>query len=164
MGQFVRFSISPLGRFEALCALFTVVQRAKETGQLQPESDWAAHLPADIRGNFLWPSPDRIDLGVFCNSLGFKWEFPHLIACIAEGDYSLDSCKQVGPQQAEIQVTPHDYPSGGLDPLIALVEGFGLPVLGVNEIGCYESRDQVFGKDSSGEVADQCAPTDWPRE
>jgi hypothetical protein len=42
---------------------------------------------------------------------------------------------------------------GGLDPLIALTEGFELPVVEVNEIGLVESRDVLFGRSAQGRAA-----------
>ena len=55
------------------------------------------------------------------------------------------SCERVSDSLGELRVDPHGYPYGGLNGLIALAEGFGFKVVGVNECGVYES----FGADGS---------------
>lgn len=46
---------------------------------------------------------------------------------------------------AEMRIDPHAYPYGGVGPFIALAEAFGFRVLGVNEYGEYQSREELLG-------------------
>jgi hypothetical protein len=51
----------------------------------------------------------------------------------------------IDESHAEMQIDPSSYPYGGVGPFIALAEAFGFTVIGVNECGRYEPRDELIG-------------------
>ncbi len=50
----------------------------------------------------------------------------------------------ISDDMAEMRINPHAYPYGGLGPFIALAEAFGFTILGVNEYGKYQSREELL--------------------
>ena len=75
-----------------------------------------------------------------------KWDFNRVFEAIEEGEYSVLGCELTEEMIAEMAIEPSAYPYGGVGPLIALVEAFGFVVLGVNECGKYESREELLGQ------------------
>ena len=63
---------------------------------------------------------------------------------IHSGDYTVLGLERLDDSIAELQIDPHGYPYGGVGPLMALVEGFGFTLLGVNEYGKYLTREELL--------------------
>jgi hypothetical protein len=81
--------------------------------------------------------------------LGARWDFYRVFESFEEGDYVVLGCERVGGATGELRINPcFGYPYGGVGPLIALSEGFGFEVLGVNECGRFESRGELLGGSS----------------
>lgn len=111
-------------------------------------------IPVTIRSNFIWPSAEEIQRhkvdqtrplaisrpGMF---FGKQWSLVRVLDLIDSCEYTLDRCEMVADGTAELHIETRSYPYGGLNALIALVEGFGFYVVGVNECGRYESRDEL---------------------
>lgn len=76
--------------------------------------------------------------------LSKTWDFHSLVDCLHSGDYAVLGLELCGDSTAELQVFPYGYPYGGVGPLIALAEGFGFVILGVNEYGKYQTRQELF--------------------
>ena len=151
----VRFSVSNQERFTILRSLFAEVKREKNAHDFRDPARWFDLVPGELRGNFEWPSdeerqawlairdatPIRVDHP--SEQLGGRWVFHRIFEALEEGEYSLVSCELVDDNIAEMQIDTWSYPYGGLGPMIALVEGFGFHILGVNECGRYESRAEL---------------------
>jgi len=82
-------------------------------------------------------------IGEPSDQLGAIWDIYRVFESIEEGDYELLTCELVAPETAEIHINPNGYPYGGIGPFIALAEAFGFRVLGVNEYGKYQSREEL---------------------
>ncbi len=114
-------------------------------------------MPDDIKGSFSWPTPEErerwlavrdstpIAVPAPAQQLGAAWDFYRVFEAIEDSEYDVLGCEMVGVGIAELRIDPHAYPYGGVGPLIALAEAFGFTVLGVNECGNYESREELLG-------------------
>jgi hypothetical protein len=159
MTQFVRFNVDNLDRFESLQQVFTKIQSIKNL-DLESTADnlivdydldrMRDLMPAEVRSNFIWPTTaDELEShkldktqplaiappGAF---LGERWSLVRILDLIDRCEYSLARCDLVNPQTGEMHVDTWGYPYGGLNALIALIEGFGFEAIGVNECGGYE--------------------------
>jgi hypothetical protein len=63
---------------------------------------------------------------------------------IEESEYDVLDCVLSEPSVGELRIDPHAYPYGGVGPLIALAEGYGFIVQGVNEYGKYLTRKELL--------------------
>ena len=70
---------------------------------------------------------------------GERWSLTRILDLIDAGEYALDRCELVDETIGELHVETWSYPYGGLNGLIALIEGFGFNVVGVDECGEYEA-------------------------
>jgi hypothetical protein len=153
----VRFAVDDLQRFEALRSLYLEVGRDKDTGRFRDPAEWVRMVPDEIKARFSWPTPEEraqwlsvrnsVVIGIPDPSqrLGAKWDFYRVFEAIAESEYDVLDCVLLEPSVGELRVNPHAYPYGGVGPLIALAEGFGFTVLGVNEYGKFQSRRELLG-------------------
>src|SRR5262249_33311042 len=124
-------------------------------GTLDASEKWVRLVPQDARERFTWPTPQEredwlrrkgsavILVGQPKDQLGVKWDFYRVFESIADGEYDLLGCERVSPTGGEIRIDPHAYPYGGLGPFIALVEAYGFSVVGVNESGRYQPREEL---------------------
>lgn len=153
----IRFRVSDQNRFESLRQLFYKLKADKENDSFDPQ-EWPALVPEEVKPNFDWPTDeDRqkwlsvrnstvICYGDPADDLSTRWDFFRVFESIEEGEYSLISCELIEERVAEIHIDPEAYPYGGVDPMIALAEAFGFFLLGVNEYGKYQTREQLLGK------------------
>lgn len=163
MTQFVRFTVDDAARFAALQAVFDEIKSVKNrdfpdesrgSDEQNDDVDYdvdriRALIPIDVQSNFVWPSNDDIENhripsdkpiaisppGTF---RGETWSLVRILDLIDVSEYTLDDCRIAGEMFGELHVMTWSYPYGGLNALIALIEGFGFHVLGVNECGEYE--------------------------
>ena len=147
MSEFVRFQYEKGEVFNALVNLFEVLKKIKN--DLDTDFDWKALqelLPKHICINFDWPVSDEpqfdpsrpIKISPPGTCLGGRWNFAAILELIEMGDYELRECKAIDRNHAEMSLEAFGYPYGGVNPLIALIEGFGFVVVGFNECGVYE--------------------------
>jgi hypothetical protein len=153
----VSFTVNDARRFEALRSLFAEVKRDKTAGQFRDPKEWVHLVPDEVKGRFSWPTQEErerwlairastpISVPSPSHQLGSEWDFFRVFEAVEEGEYDLLSCDRVGESVAEMHIDPHAYPYGGVGPLIALAEAFGFTVLGVNEYGKYQSRQELLG-------------------
>lgn len=162
MTQFVRFRVDSLSRFESLQRVFAEIKAVKNldfaeetdaSDQQDVEYDierMREMLPDDVRSNFVWPDMNELADHNLDSSRpirisppgalrGAEWSLVHILDLIDTCEYSLDRCDLVDDQTGELHVETWAYPYGGLNALIALIEGFGFNVVGVNECGKYEA-------------------------
>lgn len=154
----IRFSVRDQQRFASLAALFDYLKKDKAADISGDPDIWKALVPDDVKSHFSPPDEqahlrhlaDRppVIIGEPSDQLGAVWDFYCVFESIEEGDYELLTCELVGPETAEIHINPFGYPYGGLGPFIALVEAFGFRVIGVNEYGKYQSREELVGEAS----------------
>ncbi len=78
------------------------------------------------------------------DQLGAQWDFYRVFEAIEESEYALLQCVMVDAGVGEMQIDPHSYPYGGVGPFIALAEAFGFRILGVNEYGKYQTREELL--------------------
>jgi hypothetical protein len=152
----VRFAVDDSQRFEALRLLYAEVKRDKDAGQFRDPAEWVRLVPDEVKGRFSWPTPEErahwlgirnstvIAIPDPSQQLGAEWDFYRVFEAIEESEYDVLDCVLAEPGVGELRINPHAYPYGGVGPLIALAEGYGFTVLGVNECGEYESREQLL--------------------
>ena len=161
MPQFVRFSVDDVTHFEALRSVFTKIKSVKNLDyEIDPNIVDSAEtsydidamrqlMPAPVQSNFDWPASSEIAehkldlnkpirLSAPGALRGARWSLVRILDLIDTCEYSLDRCELIDRKIGELHVETHAYPYGGLNALIALVEGFGFNVVGVNECGVYE--------------------------
>jgi len=153
----VRFSVNDPERFEALRSLYAEVKRDKDAGQFRDPAEWVRLVPDEVKSRFSWPTLDErahwlsirkstaIAIPDPFQQLGAEWDFYRVFEAIEEGEYDVLNCALAEPGVGELRINPHAYPYGGVGPLIALSEGYGFPVLGVNEYGKYQPRKELLG-------------------
>eukprot|EP00456_Euglypha_rotunda_P009131 TRINITY_DN1194_c0_g1_i24.p1 TRINITY_DN1194_c0_g1~~TRINITY_DN1194_c0_g1_i24.p1 ORF type:complete len:180 (-),score=30.51 TRINITY_DN1194_c0_g1_i24:16-555(-) len=164
----VRFAVNDPQRFEALRSLYAEIKRDKDSEQFRDPSEWVRLVPDAVKGRFSWPTAEERAhwLGIRDSvvvaipnppeQLGAEWDFFRVFEAVEEGDYDILECECPEPGIGELRIDPHGYPYGGVGPLIALVEGFGFTVLGVNECGVYESRERLLGGQIGRAVQQEC--------
>jgi hypothetical protein len=149
------FRVTGSSRFQQLCSLFNEIKRDKDAEDFRAPEMWLDLIPDDVKNAFsLLTSEERsewqrvrfemvISVASPSEQIGGTWVFDRVFESIEECDYSLLCCQMVEADVAEIHIDPNGYPYGGVGALIALTEAFGFFVLGVNECGRYESREQL---------------------
>jgi hypothetical protein len=153
----VRFAVNDAQRFESLRRIFVEAKKDKEANVFRDAKAWAALVPDEIKPRFSWMTDQERDewaarrgstviaVSEPADQLGGVWAFDRVFEAIEESEYSLLSCEMVEDGIAEMRIDPHAYPYGGVGPFIALAEAFGFRVLGVNEYGEYQSREDLLG-------------------
>ena len=151
----IRFVVNDSERFEQLRSLFAELKQDKETGEFRDPNAWAQLVPDGVKAGFHWPTEEErrrwlavrdstpIAISHPAQQIGTAWNFYSVFEAVEDGEYDLVGCEIVGDRVAEMRIDPHSYPYGGVGPFIALAEAFGFGVLGVNECGKYESREQL---------------------
>lgn len=154
----VRFSVNDQQRYQILRSIYAEVKRDKDAGNFRAPELWVQMVPDDIKSNFSWPTLEqRKHWLTIRNSvvtaipnpsyqLSTLWDFYRVFESIEEGEYDVLECELIELGVAELRINPHAYPYGGVGPLIALAEAFGFTVLGVNEYGEYQSREELLSK------------------
>ena len=152
----VRFAVTDQKQFAILKSLFAEIKRDKDAGQFRDPAVWVSLVPDDLKDKFSWcRGEEREHWLEIRNSvvtvvpepsdqLGSEWDFYRVFEAIEESEYNLLNCELVEPGIGEMHVNPHAYRDGGVGPFIALAESFGFRVLGVNECGRYESREELL--------------------
>jgi|SRR5581483_10215098 len=158
----VRFTVRDLNRFTLLQSLYAAVKHDKDAGQFRDPEEWVRMVPDEIKCRFSWPTPEqrRHWLGIRSSvitavpepseQLAAVWDFYRVFEALEEGEYDMLGCELVGAGVGEMRIYPHAYPYGGVGPLIALAEAFGFTILGVNEYGKYQTREDLI--DGAGGV------------
>jgi hypothetical protein len=151
----IRFSVTNQTQFASLVVLFDRLKLDKVAGVEGTPEAWSALVPEDVRRHFGVPNDEArqrriadrppIIIREPSEQLGATWDFYRVFESIEEGDYDLLACEMVAPNTAEIHINPHGYPYGGVGPFIALAESYGFHILGVNEYGKYQSREELLG-------------------
>lgn len=152
----IRFATNNSARLASLQALFEELKKDKDAGLFRDPDAWKVLVPDEIKPNFAWPSAEErkaylermppVIIEHPSNQLGAKWNFYRVFESVAEGDYELLGLEIIDDATAEIRINPKGYPYGGLGPFIALAEAYRFQVIGVNEYGKYESREELIGK------------------
>jgi hypothetical protein len=154
----IRFAVADPQRFELLRVLYGEIKKDKDVGVFRNVKDWESLAPEEIKPRFIWITDrQRDEWAAVRNSrvtvvpepadqLGGVWVFDRVFEAIEESEYDLLACELVSEGVAEIHINPHAYPYGGIGPFIALAEAFGFRVLGVNECGRYQPREELVGK------------------
>src|SRR5262249_36864085 len=145
-----------------LAALYAEIKRDKDSGSFRDPSEWLALVPDAVKAQFDWPTPDERSrwLNVRASTpiavpnpnqqLGARWDFYSVFESIEDCEYAVLGCERVADSAGELRIDTFSYPYGGVGALIALAEAFGFDVLGVNECGRFESRDELLGGRSVG--------------
>lgn len=157
MEQFgIRFEYGNAAHLEALRLLYNALKHDKEAEIHRDFSYWFFAIPIELRSNFDWPDEQTLaDLKLQREScpicipepaeqLSTRWDFYSLVDSIHSGDYSVLGLEARSDSMAELRIDPHGYPYGGVGPLMALTEGFGFTILGVNEYGKYLTREELL--------------------
>jgi len=158
----VQFRINDNLRFEQLAALWAEIKREKDADTARDPSEWVALVPDPVKAHFEWPTSEErsrwLSVRPFTpnaipnpnQQLGARWDFYRVFESIEEGEYGLLGCDRVSDTVGELRIDTYSYPYGGVGPLIALAEAFGFVILGVNECGRFESREELLGGRSAG--------------
>ena len=77
--------------------------------------------------------------------LGRGWNFYRIFESFENGKYALVSCKMREPDIAEMRIDAWAFPYRGVGPLVALAVAYGFEVVGVNECGRFETREEWLG-------------------
>ena len=152
----IRFAANNSARLARLQALVAELKKDKNAALFRDPDAWTALVPDEIKPNFAWPSVEErktylarrppVVIDPPSKQLGAKWDFYRVFESVEEGDYELLGLEIIDDATAEIRINPMGYPYGGLGPFIALAEAYGFQVIGVNEYGKYESREELIGK------------------
>lgn len=154
--QFVRFRVNNPERFAALQTLFNEVKKDKDAEEFRE--------PEDVKPNFSWPTQTQrqdwlerrpyTPIAVCPPQYQFsqRWDFYRVFEAFEDGEYSLLTCDMTGKDTAEMRIDTWAYPYGGVGCMIALAEAFEFEVLGVNECGIYESREELLGLRESDDL------------
>jgi|GEM_PF-2955394 len=154
----IRFAVNDTQRFESLRRIFVEVKQDMDAGVFREMQEWEKFVPEDIKPRFRWiTEKERTEWAAVRNStviavpepadqLGGVWVFDRVFEAMEESEYTLLSCEMVEEGIAEMRIDPHAYPYGGVGPFIALAEAFGFRVLGVNEYGKYQSREELLSE------------------
>lgn len=150
----IRFKSSNEAHFSALRRLFLAIKKDKDDGTSRSEKDWIAFVPKELRANFIWPNEaERAEWLYFSRDkpvsipdetslITEQWNFYCIVDAFHNGDYDLLRCEKVNDSY-EMHIYPFGYPYGGIGPLIALAEGFGFKIEGVNVYGKYLDRSEL---------------------
>jgi hypothetical protein len=153
----VQFRVNDEQRFRELCALYSEIKHDKDADAFRDPAEWVALVPDAIKANFEWPTAEERERWLSVRDstpiliadpnqqIGARWDFYRVFESFEEGDYVMLECERVSDSIGELRIDPcFGYPYGGVGPLIALAEAFGFQVLGVNESGQFESRDELL--------------------
>jgi hypothetical protein len=152
----VRFAVNDPMRFAILQTLYAEIKHDKDTGKFRNAVEWLRFVPDEIKGKFSWPTTEErehwlsvrgsvpISVPSPSQQLDVDWDFYRVFEAIEESEYDVLGCEMTDDGIAEMHINPHAYPYGGVGPQIALAEAFGFKVLGVNECGKYESREELL--------------------
>ena len=152
----VRFRVDTRARFDSLARVFAEVRSDKLAGKFRDARAWEQLIPDDTKPHFRWINQqEREEWAAVrgavitvvpepAEQLGGGWIFDRVFEAIEEGEFSLLTCEMVSDGVADMRIDPEAYPYGGIGPFIALAEAFGFHVLGVNEYGRYQTREELL--------------------
>lgn len=152
----VRFTFDNAEHLEALGRLYGEIKQDKDSGSFRTFSSWAPLVPTQLRDNFDWPDEDALNelaqrrasspvvISEPEDHLIGRWDFYSVVDSINTAEYTVLGLEQAGENIAELQINPDCYPYGGIGALMALVQGFGFDIIGVNEYGKYHTRDELL--------------------
>ena len=152
----VRFAFEDAARFEALRALFAELKKDKDIQDFREPGEWKAFVPPEVQAKFDWPSDEeraewlrvRYSTPVLIppaeEEIGSRWNFYAVFEAVQDAEYLLLEIVETETGVAELRIDPEAFPYGGLGPFIALVEAFGFELLGVNEYGRFQTRDELL--------------------
>jgi hypothetical protein len=155
----IRFRVTDQNRFGSLRTLFYEMKKDKDSDSFRDPEQWTSLVADEVKAIFNWPSAENrkkwlavrartpIAISEPADQLGSTWDFYRVFESVEEAEYSLLSCEMTEAQTAEIHIDPWGYPYGGVGPIIALAEAFGFCVLGVNEYGKYQTREELLGEE-----------------
>lgn len=145
----VHFRIDRPDLLGSLVSVFAKLREAKEIRDFRDLQTWVSLLPEDVRSYFYWPGQQRENRPVIiaepADALGAGWDFPSFLYAIENGEYTLVEVVKTSESTAELRIEPEAYPYGGLGAFKALVEAHGMYILGVNEYGQYQPREELVG-------------------
>lgn len=151
----VNFRIDRPDLFPQLIAAFDALKLAKATEEFGKLEQWKHLLSAEARSHFYWPSEieQQESASIRANhpiaitqpedALGKEWNFESLLDAVENGEYSLAEIAKTSETTAELRIDPDAYPYGGIGAFVALVEAHGMFVLGVNDYGKYQAREEL---------------------
>jgi hypothetical protein len=151
----VNFRIGQPELYQPLVAIFEELKRAKVDEDFGEVDAWASKLAEPARSCFYWPTPKEqeewsalreshpVVITQPEDALGQQWDFGSFLDAIANGEYSLLEIVKTSDSTAELRIDPEAYPYGGIGAFVALVEAYGMHVLGVNEYGKYQTRHEL---------------------
>ncbi|MGN6580989.1 MAG: hypothetical protein ACTHJ1_13530 [Bordetella sp.] len=154
----VRFTFKNSKDLAALSLLYSELKRDKDSDHCRDHSCWPPLIPPGLIENFGWLDANALSAAEHrrrtrpvvidkpADQLSARWNFDSLVDSINTGDYSLLRLEVIGRSLAELRIYPYGYPYGGLGPLIALAEGFGFFVVGLNEYGKYQTRQELLSQ------------------
>lgn len=152
----VRFLVNDIQQFELLRSLLLEIKKDKDAQAFREPTEWTQFVPDVIKANFYWPTEEErtkwltirdsvpIAISAPVEQLGAQWDFYRIFESIEESEYELLDCVMADSNVGELRIDAYSYPYGGVGALIALAEAYGFTVLGVNECGMYESREQLL--------------------
>ena len=156
----VHFQVDHPELFDSLENSVSHLKRLQESGEQCDVTLWQTILPPsafqklvihteadrsaghDLRANniVMVTSPQE--------AMGSSWDIGEIQDAVEAGDYEVVGVERKPDGTAELQINPFGYPYGGLGAFIALLEAYGMTVLGVNECGNYESFDESRPSDT----------------
>jgi hypothetical protein len=131
------------------------LKRTRKQRKAATRTSGLALYPDEIKPNFHWPTDQErqewqerrpytpIAISPPQHQLSQRWNFYRIFEAFEDGEYDLLSCEMTAPDVAEMRIETWAYPYGGLGCMIAMAEAFGFEVLGVNECGRYEGREEL---------------------
>ena len=165
MSEFIRFEADEGSNFASLCSLFEALKAFKaadidsppgpfevldEDGDCQLDPSKLHPLLSEaVLDNFDWTITDEREaelarlrqsmiISPTGSYLGARSSFSRVIDLICMGDYAMVSCAHTRAPLAELHIKAYGHPYGGINPLIALVEGFSFRVIDFDEGYGYE--------------------------
>jgi hypothetical protein len=153
----VNFRVDQEDLFPSLVSVFEVLKEAKSSEDFSDAKTLEVQLSAEVKSHFYWPTDQekvdaeeaRANLPIRITepseALGGKWDLGSLLHAIENGEYNLLEIIKTSDSTAELRIDPEAYPYGGIGAFMALVEAHGMHILGVNEYGKYQSREELLG-------------------
>lgn len=166
----VNFRVDRQDLFPHLVAVFDALKLAKATEDFGSLEQWHLLLPTEASTHFHWPSEIELQEAASIrashpviitapeDALGMEWDFASLLDAVQNGEYSLIEISKTTETTAELRIDPEAYPYGGIGAFVALVEAHGMFVLGVNEYGKYQPREELHSPQAASASAQRSSP------
>ena len=153
----VNFRVDREDLFHSLVSVFDALKQAKSLEDFSDSKTLEAQMSVEVRSHFYWPTEqEKVDgeearanrpirITEPSEALGGKWDLGSLVHAVENGDYNLLEIIKTSESTAELRIDPEAYPYGGIGAFMSLVEAHGMHILGVNEYGKYQSREELEG-------------------